>query len=136
MKALLTREKILAADDMRQERLEVPEWGGDVIVRGLTGEQRDRFENSLWKGRGKQRIVVSTNMRAKFVALSVVDDKGKLLFSPADVLALSAKSAKGLDRIFAKAQELSGISDEDVAELEGNLGSGPTEDSTSDSPLP
>ena len=129
---LLTRDKILAADDIQQERINVPEWGGDVIVRGLTGEQRDRFENSLWKGRGKQRKVVSTNMRAKFVALSIVDEKGKLLFSPADVLALGQKSAKGLDRVFAKTQELSGLSDDDIEELEGNLGSGPTEDSSSD----
>ena len=47
MGALLTKEQMLAADDIKSERVEVPEWGGDVMVRGLTGTQRDAWEASM-----------------------------------------------------------------------------------------
>ena len=37
--ALLTRDEILAADDIKTEDVEVPEWGGDVRVSVMS---RDR----------------------------------------------------------------------------------------------
>ena len=44
---VLTREQILKADDMTTERVPVPEWGGEVLVKSLTGRQRDEFEGSM-----------------------------------------------------------------------------------------
>ena len=44
---LLTRDKILSADDIRSERVKVPEWGGEVIVREMTGAERDEWEGSV-----------------------------------------------------------------------------------------
>ena len=34
---MLTRDAILNAADLKTEAVPVPEWGGDVLVRGLTG---------------------------------------------------------------------------------------------------
>ena len=45
---------------------------------------------------------------------------GALLFSEDQVEQLSAKSAKPVDRLFAVAQRLNGMRDEDVEELAGN----------------
>ena len=42
----LNREAILAAEDLPRELVEVPEWGGAVYVRALTGAERDQFEAS------------------------------------------------------------------------------------------
>ena len=118
--ALLTREEILQADDLPVEDVDVPEWGGTVRVRTLSGAERDRFEGSITEQRGKKIKVKADNIRAKLVALSVVNEKGQPVFDEGDVRQLGKKSAKALDRVFDVAQRLSGISDEDVEELAKN----------------
>ena len=35
---MLSREQILKAKDIKQETVDVPEWGGKVIVMGLNGK--------------------------------------------------------------------------------------------------
>jgi len=132
--ALLTREEILQADDLPVEDVDVPEWGGTVRVRTLSGAERDRFEGSITEQRGKKIKVKADNIRAKLVALSVVNEKGQPVFDEGDVRQLGKKSAKALDRVFDVAQRLSGISDEDVEELAKNLPAGPSDGSGSDSP--
>jgi hypothetical protein len=129
--AVLTREAILAAPDIQQEVVAVPEWGGDVIVRGLSGAQRDAFEASVVEQKGKKTEMKLDNIRARLVALSVVDEKGKLLFSDKDVVALGKKSARPLQRLWDKARELSGLSDDDVEELAKNSSSDQGDDSSS-----
>jgi hypothetical protein len=123
-KDVLTREAILGVDDLQVEVVDVPEWGGAVRVRGLTGAERDAFESSIIDQRGKKSRIILRNIRAKLVVLSVVDGENKSLFNEGDVKALGSKSASALQRVFNVAQRLSGISDEDVEELAGNLGDG------------
>ena len=119
-KVILTREAILNAQDAEIHELEIPEWGGSVYVRGMTGRERDRFEDSLYKQRGKDLKLNMLNARAKLVALCTVDKDGNRLFSDDDVLALGNKNAKALERIFAFAQDLSGITEEDMEDLTKN----------------
>lgn len=115
---LLNRDDILAADDIPSEIIDVPEWGGQVKVRALSGAERDRIEGSLIsKGKGKPDLA---NFRAKLAAACMVDDDGKRLFGEADVVALGEKSASALDRVAEAAQRVSAMTDEDVEELEGN----------------
>lgn len=130
-KKLLGREAILAANDLPTEDVNVPEWGGVVRVRTLTGAQRDAFEAEIVTTNGRKVERNTYNIRAKLVAASVVGEDGKLLFSRADVEALGAKSAAALDRVFDAASRLSGISDEDVQELAENLDGTPAGDSAS-----
>jgi hypothetical protein len=59
-------------------------------------------------------------MRARLVARSICDAEGAALFTEADVNALGEKSAAALDRIFAAAQELSGLGAQDVENLAKN----------------
>lgn len=130
--ALLTRDQILQADDLRSEDVPVPEWGGVVRVRGLTGTQRDAFESDVvvMNGRDVQRN--TRNIRARLVALTVVDEEGKRLFTHQDVEALGNKSARALDRVFSAASSLSGLSDADVEELAENFADGQSDGSISD----
>lgn len=115
--ALLSKESILAVHDVVTEVVEVPEWGGAVRVKGLTGAERDAFEGEVIQRSGRDVTTNTRNMRARLVVLSVVDDEGKRLFGFPDIEALGAKSARALDRIFSVAMRLSGLRDEDVEEL-------------------
>lgn len=129
---LLTREAILNAADLVTEDVEVPEWGGTVRVRGLTGSERDAFEQSIMEQRGRDVALNLRHIRAKLVALSVVDEQGRRVFSDDDVKALGQKSAVALQRVFEVAQRLSGLRSEDVEELAKNSESAPSDGSTSD----
>jgi hypothetical protein len=137
---LLTKDEILQADDFEYRLVEVPEWaGGDasarVRVRSLSGEERDQLEARAVKFRG-QKPEVNTdalkNFRANLVSLSIVDDAGERVFSDKDVDALGRKSSKALQRVFNACQELSAFSEEDIAELTGELSEDPTDGSSSD----
>lgn len=115
--ATLNRDQILNAPDIKKELVAVPEWGGEVWVKGLTGQERDHFEASIVEQRGKSQILKMENIRAKLASLSICDEAGKRLFSEADVNTLSAKSAGALQRVFEVAQKLSGIGEDAVREL-------------------
>ena len=126
----LTRDQILQAKDIQTEEVPVPEWGGAVLVRGLTGEERDGYEASIMSLRGTDAQLNLRNARAKLVVKSVVDADGARLFSDQDVAALSNKSAAALQRVFEVAQRLSGLTANDVEELTKNSGNGQHADSS------
>ena len=118
----LTREQILAqvGKPLITERVAVPEWGGEVIIREWTGRERDEFENSFVTEEGKRDAQATKNIRARMVALSIVDETGRLQFTLEDVELLGSLSARALNRVFQRARDLIGMSDKDVAELEKN----------------
>jgi len=130
--AVLKRDEILQAADIQKEVVSVPEWGGDVYVKGMTGAERDKFESSMVTIRGKDREMNLANIRAKLASMTICDEAGVRLFKEEDVQALSRKSASALQRIFEVAQRLSGIGDEDVEELAGELKTIPFDGSVSD----
>lgn len=117
---------------MKTEEVEVPEWGGSVIVAGLTGAERDHFEQESIKGKGKNATMNFANMRARLVALSVVNADGTRTFSRDDVKALGGKSAAALERVFDVARRLSGLTDSDLEELTEDFEEGQTSSATSD----
>lgn len=129
--ALLSREAILQAEDLPRETVHVPEWGGSVFVRAITGEERDTFEAGLIEIKGKDRRHNFRNMRARLVALSVCDAEGQPVFTEKDVALLGRKAAAALDRVFAVAQRLAGLREEDVEELGKPSESDPSESSRS-----
>lgn len=118
---LLGRDAILTASDLPSVDVEVPEWGGTVRVRMLTGGERDAFEASTLTRKGKTFETNLVNMRARLVALTTVDESGARLFSEADVAALATKSAAALNRVFMAAQKLNGLTEEAAAEAEAQF---------------
>jgi hypothetical protein len=117
----LTRDAILAASDQVIEAVDVPEWGGVIHVRSLTGAQRDQFEATIVERNGKDLRTNVRNLRARLVVLAACDEHGMPIFKPDDAGALGAKSAAALDRLFSVAQRLSGLRDNDVQELASNF---------------
>ncbi len=130
---VLSREEVLNIQDLKTEEVLVPEWGEGVgvIVRSLTGKERDEYEAKHVTAKGKDTTINMRNARAHLIALSCVDEGGKQLFSIQDVNALGGKNAAALDRIFSVAMKLAGISEEDMKEITEGLKENPFEDSPS-----
>lgn len=129
----LSREAILGAVDITTEPVACPEWGEEpVLVKGMTGAERDEFEASV----RRDGQVDLTNYRSKFLVRVIVNDNGTRIFADVDAPALGGKSAAVIGRLWETAAALSGMGDGDQEEAEGNS-EAPTDgaaDSSSASP--
>jgi hypothetical protein len=109
------KERLLSADDLPLEKVSVPEWaealaGEELYVRTITGLERDRFEAAIVVG-GK---IQKDNLRARLIALAVVDKERKPVFDEADVPALGKKSAVALERMASVAMRLGGFNEREL----------------------
>jgi hypothetical protein len=122
--AILTREQILQASDLQRETVAVPEWGGEVVVRSMTGNERDQYEAGMIElrqsGKKTSYSVRLEKARARLCSLTICDESGQRLFSEADMDSLGGKNASALDRVFDVAKRLSGLRESDVEELAKN----------------
>lgn len=114
---LLTREAILTANDLKTVDVSVPEWGGTVRVRALTGTARDEFGRSLIGADGKPN---GAGYNMKLVAVSVVNEDGSTTFTLDDVQVLGSKSAPALERVAEAAEALNKLSADAVETATGN----------------
>ncbi|SHI68507.1 phage tail assembly chaperone [Streptomyces sp. 3214.6] len=135
----LNGTQILEADDTKIEPVPVPEWGGEVLVRGLTGIERDDYEASIQQIRPKpdgtkEVVFVRGNARARLLVKCLIDEQGNRLFKDSDAPALGKKNGAIIDKLYDVAAELSGMGDANEAEIEGNSEAGQTGDSSSSSP--
>lgn len=130
-KKFMSATEILSVSDIETREEWIPEWNTWVRIRGMTGSQRDRFEDSMLQGKGRNQKTNLENLRAKLVVASVVDENGKPLFKKDHIAALGSKAVKPLGRIVKVAQEINGITDDDIEELTKNSEMTPGEDSPS-----
>lgn len=107
------KEQILAADDLKREPLDIPEWGLTVYVRTMSGAERDNFEQFM-QGQAKQHI------RARLAVLTLCDKDGKPQFDDGDIAALSDKSSVALDRIMTTALRVNAMTNGEFEEMEKN----------------
>ena len=117
---MLTRQEILDVSDLDKKVVTVPEWKGDVIVKTMTGTEREAWESTLFETKGNKTRTKMENLRAKLLACCLVDEEGKRLFTDKDINSLSGKNARALDRLYDVARELNGIGQEDEDELVKN----------------
>ena len=123
----LSRQKLLEKEELQKEKVEFDN-GDFVYVRQMTGRERDNFEQSLIKEtKDAKGTVVGYDralgdFRAKLAVVTVCDEAGNMIFLPDDYGTLSKHmSAKRLEMIVNKAQELNKISEEDKEALVKNL---------------
>jgi ABC-type ATPase involved in cell division len=133
----LDRAKLLEKEVLQIVKVDFDN-GDYVYVRQMTGHERDVFEQSLLKkNRDNKGTVISyeqatEDFRAKLAVVTVCDENGGMIFQPRDYVTLSMNmSAKRLETIVNKAQELNKISEEDKEELVKNLEVGQADNSTS-----
>lgn len=134
-------DAILAADDLPREKVPTEEWAPEapeVWIQGLSGEERDQWEQSLTTTVNGQRIPKPKikNVRAAFVARVLVDDNGERLFQDGEVNALGRKSAAVLDRLWDVGRRLSGMLTDEELEAQNPSSGDQEEPSPSDSPTP
>lgn len=98
----LTKDAILAADDLPRAEVEMPEWGGTVWVRALGGSEFLAYAEAV------EEMEDGVEIMARLVVLSACDEDGKRLFDEADIPALKQKSLRAVKRLAEKAKELSG----------------------------
>jgi hypothetical protein len=107
------RDKILAADDIKEELVTIPEWGVTVKVRGFTGQQRAEYivGNMNLAGTGLDPVRGTASL---VIAAALDPETDEPVFGPADRDALMSKSGKALDTVGAVALRLSGMMPEAV----------------------
>lgn len=118
----LSKAQILQATDIKTERVAVPEWGGEVLVREFTGTDRDAFEESMVRveSDGSRRADIS-NMRAKLISMCLIDEEtGERMFGQDELDLLGRKSASALERVFKVCQRINGMTAADVQAAEKN----------------
>ena len=121
----LSKAKILAAKDVKlSAAIPVPEWGGDVFVRTISGTERDAFEDAYSENRMKQ-------FRVRFLAMTLADENGERLFLDADMDALGGKSSVVINRLFDVAWKHNALSNESVETLGNGLPTDQSGDSIS-----
>ncbi len=108
----LSRDAILNINDTALVQVDVPEWGGAVYVRPMSGRDRDAYDLEMVQAGGKIE-----NMRARIAVRVVCDADGNLMFKPEDADALGKKSAKALDRIYAAMESTSKTTADGIAQL-------------------
>jgi hypothetical protein len=135
MTEFLTAEQILDADDRPTETVDVPEWHGKVLVRGMDGHGRDEYFAAMAVQQGKRVVQDVSNASAKLCSRCIVNpDTLEPAFTQQQVDALGRKSAAALERVGQVAARLSGLSEEDMEELGKDSGNTPNGGSTSGSP--
>lgn len=112
----LTKEQILAADDMGLLEVQVPEWGGSVFVRVMTVGERDSYENDWMVNKNKG----VENFRSKFLQRVLCDEAGELLFKADEIALLAKKSARATTRVWGEAMKHNALTDDDVEDLAKN----------------
>lgn len=127
-------DDIFAVDDLETRTVPVPEWNRSVLVKALTGTERDAWEASLRTLRGKEMVPNTANARAKLVGRALVKPDGTRLFRDEQIPQLGTKSAKVLDRLYDIVTEMSGIGDKAEDEEGKDSGDGLSDGSTSSLP--
>jgi hypothetical protein len=126
----LSAADILNFNDIVVTKVDVPEWGGYVYVRGMSGTQRERYLESLRdvKGKGKNQDIkiLLVESSAKLAQQTICDKDGNLLFSSAQIKQLGEKSSKALQRVVDASAKLNGF-DADAEEEAKNDSAAPTE---------
>jgi hypothetical protein len=130
---LLNKKAILGADDLKHEDVEMPQWGGTVRVRMMTGAERDEFRTVIADSEGAVPI---GRFSAALLAITLIGEDGARLFTMDEVDQLAEKSAGSIDKPAAVAMRLNGLGGASTEEAAKNSASGQSDDSGSGSLLP
>ncbi|NBW14405.1 MAG: hypothetical protein EBR82_41045 [Caulobacteraceae bacterium] len=122
------RKRLLGANDIKVQPIEVPEWGGTWYVRVLSGRDREAFEEAL---SAEQRM---KNFRIRFLILAICDENGAKVFDQSDVDFLGDRNSVVINRVFEQAWTINAFTKEAVDALGEDSPADPSGDSSSASP--
>lgn len=124
----LTREQIMGLNDLKPTVYEVPEWGGSVNLRVMTGHEKLQYD--LFQQQ-KDPEPLFADVIALLVSMVVVDDNNEPIFHSPDEV--KQRNAQVIERLFFEAVRVNAANPSAVEDLAKNL-MGQTE-TTQDSTL-
>ena len=110
----LSIKDILAADDRRPVKVDVPEWGGHIWMRPISGKQRDKlttYQSDFPDETGHEFMVLLAMCQ---------EDGTPIEFDELDVQDLKDKNNSVIVRLAEMAATLSSVSPQAVKETEKN----------------
>jgi len=116
----VTRAAIAAYKGKAPEAVDVPEWGGTVYVRIMSGSERDSFEAETYKLNGKNVELNRQNFRARLLTRTLCAADATPLYTASDADELGKQPADILDRLATVASRINGMTAKDVEELAKN----------------
>lgn len=109
----LSVEQIVSADDLGKAEVEMPEWEGSVLIRGLGyGEWVDLRDASMVGGQQDEKVFSRLLLSAALVEPDVTPEQADLLL---------AKSTPAVNRLVDHILSLSKITDGSMTEAEATF---------------
>ena len=117
---MVLRDDILALDDMETREVVVKQWGGKkVLVKSLTAAQRYGLIERCMDKRGTKidgkKLYIHT-----FIECACDPETGKQIFTADDFDKIAAKNSGAIEVVVQAANELNGIGEAEIVELEKN----------------
>jgi len=102
------REKILAAQDIHSEMVEIPEWGVELLVKGMSAGNRLSLMQNAYD-QTTQQINMAIVYPDVVVACAYDPESGEPIFTDADKADLMGKASAAIERLANVGLRLSGI---------------------------
>lgn len=117
MGSSIDKQAIFDADDLRMERVPVPEWPcSELWVKVMSGRERDEWETLVHDRNQKNRLDLK-GIRGLLVVLTAADETGQRVFDTGDLEKLQEKNSTVLDRLSSVAMTVNGVGDTEMEEL-------------------
>lgn len=102
------RDKILAAEDIPTESVEIPEWGVEILMKGMSAGERIRLMEEAYNADTGQ---VNMSVVYPDVAIACAHDPetGDPIFTADDKEAILKKSSAAVEKLAGVGLSLSGI---------------------------
>lgn len=113
------RQQILSKDDIRKEKIYIDVWDCELLIKGLSGEERNEVLSENIDPETRQ-VNIKKAYPELIIKTTYNPETGKRIFKMSDRSALVKKSGEALEQIAQKAMKLSGISPEQMEETEKN----------------
>lgn len=122
---MLSRDSIINAKDFGMEKLDVPEWGGEVCLKKWSAKDRNAY---LSKSVNVDETGGHVNWDTVFdnmvlaVALSLCDENGIRLFtdSPEDLKILADKDGSVIQKLYEQTLIINGLAKKSIEEAAKN----------------
>lgn len=124
------RDKILEAEDIPSEKITVPEWGVDLMIKGMTAGERVTLMQNAYDSRTEQ-VNMSKVYPDVVVSCACDPDTGLPVFTDADKDVLMGKSSAAIEKIADVGLRLSGIGKDQQDAAGKDSSSTPSDDTSS-----
>ena len=117
--------EILTRTALRRREVDIPEWGGAVLVRELSIREVEECRALAAKAIDTNRnqikdSVFLSRFRRRVIQIGWIDEEGQPILDADNESAIDDLSNEALDRIFDAITELSGMNDKSKTDAEKN----------------